>query len=49
MGYTICQEPHYNAIKHLINHKRGTKNKGTAKEILRDIVIAHLAVWIVEF
>lgn len=49
MGYTICQEPHYNAIKHLINHKRGTKNKGMAKEILRDIVIAHLAVQIVEF
>lgn len=49
MCYTICQEPHYNAIKHLINHKGGTKNKGTAEEILRDIVIAQLAVQIVEF
>lgn len=49
MYCTICQELHYNVIKQLISHQGGTKNKGTVEEILRDTVIAQLAVQIVEF
>lgn len=36
-------------MKQFINHKGGTKNKGTVEEILRDAVIAQLTVQIVEF
>lgn len=49
MYCTVCQELHYNAIKQLISHQGGTKNKGAVEVILRDTVIAQLAVQIVEF
>lgn len=46
---TVCQELHYNAMKQLVSHQGHTKNKGTVEGILRDTVIAQLAVQIVEF
>lgn len=49
MYCTICQELHYNAIKQLVSHQEDTKNKGTVEGILRETVIAQLAVQIVEF